>query len=65
MVVRLEKTFEEKELVSGKILVNGENGFVPCMFLLKCQSFKEFGGGRGAENGTYQAMCDGICQYIS
>ena len=38
-----KKTSEEKELVFGKILVNGKNGFVLCIFLLKCQSLKEFG----------------------
>ena len=40
------KTFEEKELVFGEILVNDKNGFVSCMFLLKCESLKEFGGGQ-------------------
>lgn len=29
-----------------KILVKGKNGFILCMFLLKCQSLKEFGGGQ-------------------
>ena len=57
------KTSEEKELVFGKILLNMKNGFTPCMFLLKCQSLKDFGG--GTANGTYQAMQDGICQYIN
>ena len=57
------KASEEKELNFGNIFVNGKNGFIPSMFLLKCQPLKEFGG--GTANGTYQAMYDGICQYIS
>ena len=56
------KTSEEKELVFGKIMVKGHTGFVPCTFLLKCQSLKEFGG--GTANGTYQAMHNAVCQYI-
>lgn len=34
------KTSEEKKLVFRKILVNGKNGFVQWMFLLKCLSLK-------------------------
>ena len=56
------KTSEEKELVFGKILVKGKNGYVPCMFLLKCQSLKEFGG--GTAKGTYEAMINACCEYI-
>ena len=37
------KTSEEKELVFGKVIIKGYNGSVPCCFLLKCHSLKEFG----------------------
>ena len=56
------KTAEEKELVFGKLLVNGHNGFVPCTFLLKCQSLKEFGG--GTAEGTFQAMHNAVTHYV-
>ena len=49
-----QKTSEEKELVYGKVVVNGDIKTLPCTFLLKCQSLKEFGGGDG--EGTFKAM---------
>ena len=56
------KTSEEKELVYGKLLVEGFKGYVPCTFLLRCQSLKKFGG--GTASGTFEAMKDAVLLYV-
>ena len=50
------KTSSEKELVYAKVLVNGFKGYIPCTFLLKCQTLKNFGGANA--EGTFKAMLD-------
>ena len=57
------KTSSEKELVFCKILVKGFNGYIPCTFLLKCQSLKDFDSADA--KGTFKAMLDAIMTYIS
>ena len=42
-----------KELVFGKVIIKGYNCVVPCCFLLKYSSLKEFGGRTGKE--TYMS----------
>ena len=57
------KTSEEKELVFGKVIIKGHNGVVPCCFLLKCQSLKEFGGGTGTA--TFKAIKNALTTCMS
>ena len=57
------KTSEEKELVFGKVIIKGYNGAVPCCFLLKCQSLKEFR--EESRKATFEAMKNAITTYMS
>ena len=57
------KTSEEKELVFGKVIIKGYNGVVPCCFLLKCQSLKEFGGVTG--KATFEAVKNALTTCMS
>ena len=57
------KMSSEKELAFCKVLVNGIKGYIPCTFLLKCQSLKDFGSADAT--GTFKAMLDDIVAYIS
>ena len=57
------KTSSEKELVFCKILVKGFKGYIPCTFLLKCHSLKDFGGADAKR--TFKAILDAIMTYIS
>ena len=57
------KTSSEKKLVFCKVLVKGFKGYIPCTFLLKCQSLKDFGGADA--KGTFKAMLDVIMTYRS
>ena len=52
------KISSEKEVVFCKVLVKGFKGYIPCTFLLKCQSLKDFGSADA--KGTFKAMLDAI-----